>query len=554
MSDRLRPASFACLLHQCLREYRRRGRIFGVPADDVGSRGIAVNIHDRILSSPVGVAAGPHTQIAQAVIAGYVSGARYFELKTIQAKSPRAQKAPKPCIYQDDAAFNIEGTSEFTVQEAIGEYVKAWFIIKILAKEFDFGEKDDLIFNMSAGYDLAGIKSANVNYFMDAMKNAKDTEIFRDCRAYLLSALHLFEKVDAAYIEKIEPEICDTITLSTLHGTRPDDIEQIVLYLLEQKRLHVYLKCNASLLGYERVKHILSLTGYGELGFRKSDFSEELSMDQAVPLIKRLKSAADQAGRRFGVKLTNTFPVDTYEDVLPAARMYMSGKGLYPLSINVAAELNAFFDEGDGALTISYSGGADEANIADIVNAGIAPVTVSTVLLKPGGYLNITRMNQALERAMVFPAQGINGPALKRLAENAPYDERYHRKLPGKKRAKARSTAPPKAHDMFCSKCGICADVCPHRANVALQANQSRIIVHMDAFCYECGNCACVCPDGSVPYRDKFTVYACEADFRDSTNPGVFIRDGDHVLRRDVGTDLPEHLPDVRYGYGADDD
>jgi putative selenate reductase len=261
--------------------------------------------------------------------------------------------------------------------------------------------------------------------------------------------------------------------------------------------------------------------------------------------MKRLKMAADQAGRRFGVQLTNTFPVDTYGDVLPADRMYMSGKGLYPISINVAAVLNAFFD---GALLMSYSGGADAENIAEIVNAGIAPVTVSAVLLKAGGYLNLTHMNRVLERAMKFPTHGVNAQALKRLAENAPHDPRYYRKPPKKKPLKA-AFVTPEAHDMFCSKCGICVDVCPHRANVPLREGRRRMIVHMDAFCYECGNCAGLCPDGAVPYRDKFTIYACEEDFHDSTNPGVFIRDGNNVLRRDVGTNLPENLPDIRYAW-----
>ena len=50
--------------------------------------------------------------------------------------------------------------------------------------------------------------------------------------------------------------------------------------------------------------------------------------------------------------------------------------------------------EYNGDLPISYSGGADVNNIKDILDTGIYPVTVSTLLLKQGGYKNITRLNE----------------------------------------------------------------------------------------------------------------------------------------------------------------
>lgn len=36
------------------------------------------------LESPLGVAAGPHTQLAQNIVACYAGGARFIELKTVQ--------------------------------------------------------------------------------------------------------------------------------------------------------------------------------------------------------------------------------------------------------------------------------------------------------------------------------------------------------------------------------------------------------------------------------------------------------------------------------------
>lgn len=83
-------------------------------------------------------------------------------------------------------------------------------------------------------------------------------------------------------------------------------------------------------------------------------------------------------GLSFGVKLTNTFPVDIKRQELPGEEMYMSGKALFPLSITVAARLAESFD---GELPMSFSGGADQKNIDQIVGCRLWPVTVATVLL-----------------------------------------------------------------------------------------------------------------------------------------------------------------------------
>ena len=88
---------------------------------------------------------------------------------------------------------------------------------------------------------------------------------------------------------------------------------------------------------------------------------------------RQLQALADEKGLEFGVKITNTFPVDVKQNELPSEEMYMSGKSLYPLSMSVAKMLAEDFG---GKLRISYSGGADFFNIADIVDAGIWPVTI----------------------------------------------------------------------------------------------------------------------------------------------------------------------------------
>ena len=99
-------------------------------------------------------------------------------------------------------------------------------------------------------------------------------------------------------------------------------------------------------------------------------------------MFERLQKLCDEKGLEFGVKITNTFPVDVKAGELPSEEMYMSGRSLFPLSIALAEKLTVQFD---GKLRISYSGGADYFNIKEIFEAGIWPITMATTVLKPGG-------------------------------------------------------------------------------------------------------------------------------------------------------------------------
>ena len=46
---------------------------------------------------------------------------------------------------------------------------------------------------------------------------------------------------------------------------------------------------------------------------------------------------------------------------------------------------------------------------------------------------------------------------------------------------------------------------------------------NVDYMCNECGNCKSFCPYASAPYKDKFTLFASEADMADSTNDGFAV-------------------------------
>ena len=437
MSEVMTPMSFEQLVEWVLQEKKKRGTVFGqhhaYRADGTHNR----TMFGRTLETPIGPAAGPHTQMTQNIVAAYYAGSRFFELKTVQIMDGEELAAciNRPCIKADDEGYNCEWSTELTVPQAMEEYIKAWFLLKVIAKEFGLGDMNGFQFNVSVGYDLAGIQSPKVDTFLNSMKHAEDTEIFKHCKAYLLEHADWFEHVTTEDIEQIPPEICNSVTLSTLHGCPPQEIERIAMYLLTEKGFHTFVKCNPTLLGYEFARKTMDEMGYDYIQFGDFHFKDDLQYEDAVPMLTRLMNTAKERNLEFGVKITNTFPVDVKQNELPSEEMYMSGKSLYPLSISLAAKLAKEFD---GRLRISYSGGADYYNIERIVDAGIWSVTVATTLLKPGGYQRLTQMAKLLDKENA-PFEKVDAESAGKLAEEAvkdPHHVKAMKPLPSRKMKK----------------------------------------------------------------------------------------------------------------------
>ena len=418
MSDIMTCMPFGQLMDWVLQEKKGQDTVFGVHRPYTADPKNDMTIFTRNLETPVGPAAGPHTQLAQNIIASYYAGARFFELKTVQKMDGAELSAcvNKPCILADDEGYNCEWSTELTVPDAMGEYIKAWFILHVIAKEFGLGAQDGFQFNISVGYDLAGIKGDKVNTFIDGMMEAKETVIFQECRKWLWDNADKFQNFTREDIEAIPSNVCNSATISTLHGCPPQEIESIANYLLTEKHLNTFVKCNPTLLGYDFARKTMDEMGYDYMVFGDFHFRDDLQYEDAVPMLTRLMKLSDELGLEFGVKITNTFPVDVTRNELPSEEMYMSGKALFPLSISLAAKLSAEFA---GKLRISYSGGADYYNIDKIVGCGIWPVTMATTLLKTGGYQRFTQVADKVEGICPKKWEGIDVDALKKLAADA---------------------------------------------------------------------------------------------------------------------------------------
>ena len=419
MSELMTPIPFRELMTWITTEYRRDGAVFGVHKPyKAGVKKLP--IFGEAIETPFGPAAGPNTQLAQNIIAGYFAGARFFELKTVQ-KMDGADLAAcinRPCILAEDECYNCEWSTELYVQQAFEEYVKAWCALKIMAKVYGLGDPNGFVFNMSVGYDLAGIQGEKIDTFLNGMVDASKTPIFQEC----IAVLKEFFPGESDYIDTITPHVSGSVTVSTLHGCPPDEIERIASYLLEKKHLHTFVKCNPTILGYETARSILDSMGYDYIAFDDHHFKEDLQYADAVPMFHRLQALADKEGLEFGLKLSNTFPVDVKAGELPSEEMYMAGKSLFPLTTTMAAMMAREFG---GKLRLSYAGGADAFNIDKLFSCGIWPITMATTELKPGGYQRFTQIGDKLDALDFKPFQGVDVTAIEALAQAARSDK-YH--------------------------------------------------------------------------------------------------------------------------------
>lgn len=372
-----------------------RGEIYGIPQslffrpspDDA----FTMSRYGQRLETPLGVAAGPQTQLVQNIVSAWLTGSRYLELKTIQVLDEL--EVTKPCIDMADEGYNCEWSQELKLDQSFDEYINAFIIIYILKDKLNIGRPDEagFIFNMSAGYNLEGILSPSVQRFFDRM-----TSCPAELAAKIEEAATIYPRVRDL---KIPSKISNSLTVSTMHGCPPDEVEKIGSYFIKERGFHTTIKLNPTLLGPEGLRHILN----DKLGYQTwvpdEAFGHDLKYPDGVKLIKNLTEEAKKKQVCFSLKLTNTLETQNKQQNLPKneSMVYMSGRSLHPISVNVAAKLQKEFQ---GELDISFSAGADYQNFPELLACGLKPVTVSSDALRPGGYGRMSQYLETLAQAM----------------------------------------------------------------------------------------------------------------------------------------------------------
>jgi len=559
------PQPFHVLLGRALAELERERAIFDLPRRSFwrGREGLdlSVAVPGGRASNPAGPAAGPHTQLAQNLVIGWLAGARILELKTVQVRD--RLEIPRPCIDAPNLGFNVEWSQELEIGQSIEQYVAGWTLIHVLKSLGVAGEgtRGATRFDVSVGYDLAGIRSASVAAFLDAMTDA-GAHIER-LRASLPPALRAHAAVE------VPARIASCVTLSTFHGCPAEEIEHIAEHLFTRHGMHVVVKLNPTLLGYEAVDELLrGRLGYEEIRLDREAFDRDLKWDHAVALLDRLAGAAARAGVGLGVKFTNTLVVRNHRPVFHDEVVYLSGRPLHVIAMALAAR---FARATAGRHALSFSGGIDAENFHEAVACGMVPVTACTDLLAPPGYRRLPLYLKTLEAGMErleartiaeyivarAEALAVHGPlssppdpggvraaSLANLAAYAarlPNDPRYHA---AQNRAAPRREASRLA--LFdCLSCNACVVVCPNDAffsvrvapgaretwDLEIQGGEvrkrpARFEIARDeqwavyaGFCNECGNCDTFCPEHGGPSQAKPRFFGSRASF-DAAAPG----------------------------------
>jgi putative selenate reductase len=367
-----------------------RDSVLGIPKQNlqIPSAKLATRMFGHTVAAPLGVAAGPHTQLAQNIVASWLCGARFIELKTVQILDEI--EVSRPCIDSADETYNCEWSQELKLEESFQEYLNAWVLLHALAHKMGLPDPGTH-FNMSVGYNLEGIQNPRVQAFIASM---------RDASAALPAAIDQVAKVYPGVRDiQIPTQLSNHITLSTMHGCPPAEIERIASYLLTDLGVHTWVKLNPTLLGPDRLRGLLNKTQGFEIEVPDGAFGHDPKFDDAMTMVKNLARIAQGRSNSFGLKLSNTLEVVNHRPVFPTHEkmMYMSGRALHPLTLNLAQLVS---EELDGKVAISFCGGADARNFPDLVADGLSPITVCTDLLKPGGYARLQQYLVNLDAAM----------------------------------------------------------------------------------------------------------------------------------------------------------
>lgn len=87
----------------------KTGSIFGIPKELFFIPGsddpFKMKRFGQTLETPIGVAAGPHSQMAHNIVAAWLTGSRYMELKTVQVLDEL--EIARPCIKMEDEGYNL---------------------------------------------------------------------------------------------------------------------------------------------------------------------------------------------------------------------------------------------------------------------------------------------------------------------------------------------------------------------------------------------------------------------------------------------------------------
>jgi putative selenate reductase len=539
------PLSFAHLVRRMFREFEKEQKIFDLPRQKFyrsnGGPDTSIEFCGMKAATPVGPAAGPQTQMAQNLVLSWLGGSRILELKTVQILDQL--KISRPCIDMTNVGYNVEWSQELRLEQSLREYVAGHMLIEMLIaanvlEQNDPLAKTETIFDVSVGYDLKGIQSQQIRHWLNTIKDA--TAIVEELRQQIPAEFSQYRNLP------FKTNLAQSITLSTFHGCPAQEIESIVHFLLTEMDYHVIVKMNPPMMGKEKLEYLLyDRLGYRDLEVNPKVYQVNITFDDAMEVMRRLKQTADKLGKTVGVKFSNTLEVVNKGKFFSDAIMYLSGPPLHVLAMALVEDWRKVFG---AEMPISFSAGIDQHNFSDAVAAGLTPITTCSDLLKPGGYGRLYKYLMNLENKMKElgaaniaeyilkwnkPAAVEEKPEVAVIANTSALMEKI---LADPRYTQNKNKSVPRKIDSHlvlfdCINCDKCIPVCPNDANFyyelqpleieyanyrigpegiveeipggVLRIEKSHQIANYADLCNECGNCDVFCPEHGGPYIKK---------------------------------------------------
>lgn len=350
MSKTLRPIPIHRMLEHLARELEMSGSVFSVPP---GFRGGA--------QLPLGVVAGPNTRMAQSLAAAYVSGARSFELTAVS---------------QEETGLAGE--------QVLEEYIKGHLVIQLLDRELGLGSPRGAIFAMSVPADLDWLAGEEMTAFFDAMKDASQTAIWQECRRCAGAALRRFNNLNKSDLEGLDPHVSDIAILNWAGDLTA--LEGCARYLLEERRLNVYLALDPTALGPVAMGGCLAAQGGEDCPLDRGAFGPGLEELGAV--VDELRQRAAELGLTLGLRVSGQVPL--------AGGGRLTGLAVTPLTLLLCARAAAKWP----GLPMVWAGETDYFNIDQLSRLGFRAVAAGETLRRPGGYLRLRQLARAAAGAV----------------------------------------------------------------------------------------------------------------------------------------------------------
>jgi putative selenate reductase len=580
------PLPFAHLVRRMFREFEKQQTIFDLPKQKFyrsnGGPDTSVEFCGMKAATPVGPAAGPQTQMAQNLVLSWLGGSRIIELKTVQILDQL--KISRPCIDMANVGYNVEWSQELRLEQSLREYVAGHMLIEMLIAANVFEQNDPLaktetIFDVSVGYDLKGIQSEPIRDWLNTIKDA--TTLVEDLRQQIPAEFYQYRDLP------FKPNLAKSITLSTFPSCPTQEIESIMHFLLTEMDYHIIIKMNPPMLGKEKLEYLLyERLGYHDIEVNPKVYQVNITFEDAVEVVRRLKSTADRLGKTVGVKFSNTLEVVNKGKFFSDEIMYLSGPPLHSAGNGAGGRLARGFRRRDADLVFRRH---RSTQFPDAVAAGLVPITTCSDLLKPGGYgrlykylLNLESKMRELDAVSVGDYITKWGSRKDDIAAAiiANTSDVMKKVLADPRYSQSKNKSVPRKIDSHlvlfdCINCDKCIPVCPNDANFyyelqpleveyvnyrigpegvveeipggVLHIEKSHQIANYADFCNECGNCDVFCPEHGGPYIKKLCFFGSRESWKKLNGYNGFF-----IEKRENSIILQGHIEDDIYALRLD--